>query len=187
MSRLTGQVFIRRAISCRAALLLQRESNSMLGENLTISDKIHPKPAQPAKPYTLYLKFVCCDVCNRLDEHGWWIDNLDHLKDRWTWRKVKLGQHLANADSSVKVGISPLANFVAAWLNFSPVAPKLNVGLASASPPIFIDLLRPENILIALGVESARPSTQLGCRHSGPQRCYCCFAMRGYVHTRLIR
>jgi hypothetical protein len=68
-----------------------------------------------------------------------------------TCLKVKFGQHFAKADSSVRLGISPLANLVAAALNFWPVAPKLKPD-GSGSELIFIDLLSPANMLILLTV-----------------------------------
>ena len=56
---------------------------------------------------------------------------------------------MEKADSSVNVGISPFAILLAALLNFSPVAPMLNVDF-SGSEVIFIDLLIPENMLILI-------------------------------------
>ena len=49
----------------------------------------------------------------------------------------------------MNVGISPFAILLAALLNFSPVAPMLNVDF-SGSEVIFIDLLMPENMLILI-------------------------------------
>ena len=64
-----------------------------------------------------------------------------------TCLKVKFGKHFENADSSVSVGISPLASLLATKLNFVPVDPRLNDGPSgSALPPI--DLVIPANILI---------------------------------------
>lgn len=71
------------------------------------------------------------------------------LKFEWrlTCRNVRFGQHFANADSSVNVGISPFASLVAAWLNFWPVAPKLNVGFSGSAP---IDLVNPANMISSM-------------------------------------